>query len=85
MGSFNNVCAISNMIINPGDEVILFFIQEDARDRGFACYPQDRWAIMNFPIEARYADYNSYTIDDTQPNYIEFLTQLKENLVPLPM
>lgn len=84
MGSFNNVCSISNMIINPGDEVILFFIQENARDGGFACYPQDRWGMMNFPLEARYADYNRYTIDDTQPNYIKFLNYLKENLIPLP-
>jgi len=83
MGSFNNVCGISNLVIKPDDEVMLFFISEGYKSRS-SCYIYDNWSFINYPIHMKYADYDKYEL----VNNIDFddtLKWMKENVKPMEL
>lgn len=76
MGSFNTACAITGTPIIPGQKVKLFVIIQNGNYRGpmvggSLCYPWDLYNIVGLPMNAEYADYNNYEMDDSEQWVVE--------------
>lgn len=93
MGSFNTTCAVSNTPILEGDEVRLFllasnklYIDTDVKKTGLAhgcqCYPWDDFQVIGgFPLKAKYADYDNYTVDEESIEARFIMMKLRQNYV----
>jgi len=91
MGSFNTTCAVSNTPILEGDEVRLFllasnklYIEKDVKKTGLAhgcqCYPWDDFQVIGgFPLKAKYADYDDYTVDEESLEARFIMMKLRQN------
>lgn len=91
MGSFNTTCAVSNTPILEGDEVRLFllasntlYIEKDVKKTGLAhgcqCYPWDDFQVIGgFPLKAKYADYDNYTVDEKSIEARFIMMKLRQN------
>lgn len=87
MGSFNTACAITGTPIITGQKVKLFVIVQNGNYRGpvvggSLCYPWDLYNIVGLPMNAAYADYNNYEIDESDNWVVEGnLKLIKEKYV----
>lgn len=87
MGSFNTACAITGTPIIPGQKVKLFVIIQNGNYKGpmiggSLCYPWDLYNIVGLPMNAEYADYNNYEMDDSEQWVVEGnLKLIKEKYV----
>lgn len=91
MGSFNTTCAVSNTPILEGDEVRLFllasnklYVEKDVKKTGLAhgcqCYPWDDFQVIGgFPLKAKYADYDDYTVDEESIEARFIMMKLRQN------
>ena len=91
MGSFNTTCAVSNTPILEGDEVRLFllasnklYVETNVKKTGLAhgcqCYPWDDFQVIGgFPLKAKYADYNDYTVDEESIEARFIMMKLRQN------
>lgn len=58
MGSFNEICALSGLIIQPGDAVKVLFLTKNPYNFGKrGCYHFDQWFLRTLPISGTYDDY----------------------------
>lgn len=58
MGSFNEICALSGLIIQPGDAVNVLFLTKNPYNFGArGCYHFDQWFLRTLPISGIYDDY----------------------------
>ncbi|QDH46876.1 hypothetical protein LAh9_46 [Aeromonas phage LAh_9] len=87
MGSFNTACSITGTPIIPGQKVKLFVIIQNGNYRGpmvggSLCYPWDLYNFVGLPMNAEYADYNNYEIDESDNWVVEGnLKLIKEKYV----
>ncbi|UYE98802.1 hypothetical protein XbC2_374 [Xanthomonas phage XbC2] len=93
MGSFNTTCAVSNTPIIEGDDVRLFLLASsklytdtDVKKTGLAhgcqCYPWDDFQVIGgFPLKAKYADYDNYTVDEESIEARFIMMKLRQNYV----
>lgn len=71
MGSFNEVCALSNLNIPYGTPVRLLFltqnpyVESDQREQQRGCYHYDQWFVRTPPIKGEYADYGDCEFKET--------------------
>lgn len=89
MGSFNEICALSGLQIQPGTKVKCVFLTRnpyvDAGNK-FAqrgCYHYDQWFLRTIPIDGVYDDYGRATFED---NYVVKLIeqQFAKDVVQTP-
>lgn len=60
MGSYNGTCALSNLSINHGDDIVLVMLTKhpySGSNGGGFCYTQLDWHPLFVPIRGKYNDY----------------------------
>lgn len=78
MGCFNTICAISNMPIKHGDDVVFLILAESKEYiRAVGLHPTDFWVPHLVPVYAKYDDYGS--IEDWQDSEQPILSFLARN------
>ena len=65
MGSFNQICALSGLPIQPGDRVKLLFLTKSPYQDG-ECYSNDKFFVRTFPIDAVYDDYGNVDFEENR-------------------
>lgn len=81
MGSWNETCAISNLPIGYGDDVIVMLLVQQPHD-GFVCYATDWWKPLPIYFEGKYDDYGR--AEDCHGPLLDFaIESLRDNLYEL--
>ena len=66
MGSWNETCALTNLPIMDGDEVVFFLIEEAlTSEKHVYVYSTDEWAPRGIHLYAKYVDYGKYEISQS--------------------
>lgn len=67
MGSFVINCAVSDLPIEKGEDIVIFFIGKRINeDNHFTIYPWDKWNFMSFPIFCKMDDYGMHSLIGTK-------------------
>lgn len=76
MGSFNEICALSNLIIAPGTPVrVLFltrnpYVVSDMHEDYRGIYHYDQWFARTPPIKGRYGDYGRCDFEEDSISHL---------------
>lgn len=83
MGCYNYTCALSRIPIISGNPVALLIIVEDSRriTLGNAFDPMGQWAVVGYPIYAKYNDYGWVEDVEDSPLINYTLSEINKNLV----
>lgn len=80
MGSFNEICALSNLPISYNDPVRLLFVtgnpyreDSDQKNARRGVYHHDQWFVRTPPLKGKYNDYGRCEIDAGQEQIIDLI------------
>lgn len=76
MGSWSETCALSNLPITIGDEVVwLLLTKNPYADNGTGCYFNDYFFVRSVPIFGKYDDYGEMAPGENEGLFLELVKQ----------
>lgn len=70
MGSWNETCAISNLHICCGDEVV-YLVLKNQQEKASGCYVDSFWKPVLLPVFSTYEDYGSIASHEVESAIVE--------------